>query len=433
MTGHAPSRSCSPQSPRRLVLLGSTGSIGTQTLEALARLGQASPRMVALAAGGGRLELLARQALAWDVPVLAITGGGEELAEHLREALAIAAAQAGRPDPVTTILTGPDAATTAVETAGLGPDDTVVNGITGSVGLLPTLAALRSGARLALANKESLVVGGALVREALTRPGQVVPVDSEHSAIAQALASGRHEKGLTSPVVSGHSEVSRLVLTASGGPFRGRRRESLTGISAAAALKHPTWDMGPVVTVNSSTLINKGLELIEAHLLFDVVPEQIDVVVHPQSVIHSMVEFTDGATIAQASPPDMRLPIALGLTWPERPDLSGLVTPNDWRDPVSWTFEPLDGEAFPAVDLARSAVAASATHPAVLNAANEQAVAAFLGGRIEWLDIVEIDAAVVGEHEGLSAPGLDDVLAVETWARTRADEFIAARNGGTHS
>ena len=433
MTGHAPSRSCSPQSPRRLVLLGSTGSIGTQTLEALARLGQASPRVVALAAGGGRLELLARQALAWDVPVLAITGGGEELAEHLREALAIAAAQAGRPDPVTTILTGPDAATTAVETAGLGPDDTVVNGITGSVGLLPTLAALRSGARLALANKESLVVGGALVREALTRPGQVVPVDSEHSAIAQALASGRHEKGLTSPVVSGHSEVRRLVLTASGGPFRGRSRESLTGISAAAALKHPTWDMGPVVTVNSSTLINKGLELIEAHLLFDVVPEQIDVVVHPQSVIHSMVEFTDGATIAQASPPDMRLPIALGLTWPKRPDLSGLVTPNDWRDPVNWTFEPLDGEAFPAVDLARSAVAASATHPAVLNAANEQAVAAFLGGRIEWLDIVEIDAAVVGEHEGLSAPGLDDVLAVETWARTRADELIAARNGGTHS
>ena len=433
MTGHAPSRSCSPQSPRRLVLLGSTGSIGTQTLEVLARLGQAAPRVAALAAGGGRLELLARQALAWDVPVLAITGGGEEFAEHLREALAIAAAEACRPDPVTTILTGPDAATTAVETAGLGPDDTVVNGITGSVGLLPTLAALRSGARLALANKESLVVGGALVREALTRPGQIVPVDSEHSAIAQALASGRHEKGLTSPVVSGHSEVRRLVLTASGGPFRGRRRESLTGISAAAALKHPTWDMGPVVTVNSSTLINKGLELIEAHLLFDVVPEQIDVVVHPQSVIHSMVEFTDGATIAQASPPDMRLPIALGLTWPERPDLSGLVTPNDWRDPVSWTFEPLDGEAFPAVDLARSAVAASATHPAVLNAANEQAVAAFLGGRIEWLDIVEIDAAVVGEHEGLSAPGLDDVLAVETWARTRADELIAARNGGTHS
>ena len=433
MTGHAPSRSCSPQSPQRLVLLGSTGSIGTQTLEVLARLGQAAPRVAALAASGSRLELLARQAVAWDVPVLAVTGGGEDLAGRLREALATTATAAGRPDPVTTILTGPDAATTAVEAAGLGPDDTVVNGITGSVGLLPTLAALRSGARLALANKESLVVGGALVRQSLTRPGQVVPVDSEHSAIAQALASGRHEKGLTSAVISGRSEVRRLVLTASGGPFRGRSRAELTGISAAAALNHPTWDMGPVVTINSSTLINKGLELIEAHLLFDVPPEQIDVVVHPQSVIRSMVEFTDGATIAQASPPDMRLPIALGLTWPCRPDLSGLVAPNDWREPISWTFEPLDSEAFPAVDLARAAVAASPTHPAVLNAANEQAVAAFLSGGIEWLDIVEIDAAVLGEHEGLASPSLDDVLVVETWARTRADELIAARNGGFHS
>ena len=430
MTSHAAAPSHNPQ---RLVLLGSTGSIGTQTLEVLARLGEHAPRVAALAAGGSRLELLARQAITWEVPVLAVTGGGEDLAGRLRQALRAAAVQAGRPDPVTTILTGPDAATTAVQTAELGAGDTVVNGITGSVGLLPTLAALASGARLALANKESLVVGGALVRQALTRPGQIVPVDSEHSAIAQALASGRHEKGLTSPVTSGRSEVRRLVLTASGGPFRGRSRETLTGISAAAALNHPTWDMGPVVTINSSTLVNKGLELIEAHLLFDVAPEQIDVVIHPQSVIHSMVEFIDGATIAQASPPDMRLPIALGLTWPERPDLSGLVTPNDWREPVSWTFEPLDDAAFPAVDLARSAVAASDTHPAVLNAANEQAVAAFLAGGLEWLDIVEIDAAVVGEHEGLTGPGLDDVLAVETWARARADELIAARNGGTHS
>ena len=430
MTSHAAAPSHNPQ---RLVLLGSTGSIGTQTLEVLSRLGEHAPRVVALAAGGSRLELLARQAITWEVPVLAVTGRGEDLAGRLRQALRAAAAQAGRPDPVTTILTGPDAATTAVQAAELGAGDTVVNGITGSVGLLPTLAALASGARLALANKESLVVGGALVRQALTRPGQIVPVDSEHSAIAQALASGRHEKGLTSPVTSGRSEVRRLVLTASGGPFRGRSRETLTGISAAAALNHPTWDMGPVVTINSSTLVNKGLELIEAHLLFDVAPEQIDVVIHPQSVIHSMVEFIDGATIAQASPPDMRLPIALGLTWPERPDLAGLVAPNDWHEPVAWTFEPLDTEAFPAVDLARSAVAASATHPAVLNAANEQAVAAFLGGGLEWLDIVAIDAAVVGEHEGLSAPGLDDVLAVETWARTRADELIAARNGGTHS
>ena len=351
MTSHAAAPSHNPQ---RLVLLGSTGSIGTQTLEVLSRLGEHAPRVAALAAGGSRLELLARQAITWEVPVLAVTGGGEDLAGRLRQALRAAAAQAGRPDPVTTILTGPDAATTAVQAAELGAGDTVVNGITGSVGLLPTLAALASGARLALANKESLVVGGALVRQALTRPGQIVPVDSEHSAMAQALACGRHEKGLTSPVLSGRSEVRRLVLTASGGPFRGRSRAELTGISAAAALKHPTWDMGPVVTINSSTLINKGLELIEAHLLFDVAPERIDVVVHPQSVIHSMVEFTDGATIAQASPPDMRLPIALGLTWPERPNLSGLVTPNDWREPVSWTFEPLDDADFPAVDLARA-------------------------------------------------------------------------------
>ena len=432
MTSHAPLPSPTPI-PQRLVLLGSTGSIGTQTLEVLSRLGEVAPHVAALAAGGSRLDLLARQAIAWEVPVLAVTGGGEDLSDRLRQALRAAAAQAGRPDPVTTILTGPDAATTAVKVAGLEPHDTVVNGITGSVGLLPTLAALGSGARLALANKESLVVGGALVRQALTRPGQIVPVDSEHSAIAQALACGRHEKGLTSPVVSGRSEVRRLVLTASGGPFRGRSRAELTGISAAAALKHPTWDMGPVVTINSSTLINKGLELIEAHLLFDMAPEQIDVVVHPQSVIHSMVEFTDGATIAQASPPDMRLPIALGLTWPERPDLSGLVTPNDWSEPVSWTFEPLDDAAFPAVGLARSAVAASDTHPAVLNAANEQAVAAFLAGGLEWLDIVEIDAVVVGEHEGLSSPSLEDILAAETWARTRADELIAARNGGADS
>ncbi len=430
MTRHAPPPSYIPQ---RLVLLGSTGSIGTQTLEVLTRLGAAAPQVVALAAGGSRLDLLAHQAITWEVPVLAVTGGGEDLGGRLRQALTAAAAQAGRPDPVTTILTGPDAATTVVEAAGLGTHDTVVNGITGSVGLLPTLAALSSGARLALANKESLVVGGALARQALTRPGQIVPVDSEHSAIAQALASGRHEKGLTSPVVSGRSEVRRLVLTASGGPFRRRSRTELTGISAAAALKHPTWDMGPVVTINSSTLINKGLELIEAHLLFDVAPEQIDVVVHPQSVVHSMVEFTDGATIAQASPPDMRLPIALGLTWPERPNLSGMVTPNDWREPVSWTFEPLDDAAFPAVDLARSAVAASDTHPAVLNAANEQAVAAFLAGGLEWLDIVEIDALVVGEHEGLTSPSLDDLLAVETWARARADELIAVRNGGADS
>lgn len=422
----------------RLVLLGSTGSIGVQTLDVVGRLaagrpeGVSAPRVAALAAGGSRLAELAEQAVRHEVPLLAVSAGAD-VVPRLRAHLAEAAERLGRPDPVRRILTGPDAAADVVEAAGVGWGDTVLNGITGSVGLRPTLAALACGATLALANKESLVVGGALVRRALVRPGQVVPVDSEHSAIAQALRSGVHEKGLTSPVQTGRTEVRRLILTASGGPFRGRGRAELTGVTAEQALAHPTWAMGPVVTVNSSTLINKGLELIEAHLLFDIDPADIVVVVHPQSVIHSMVEFIDGATLAQASPPDMRLPIALGLTWPARADLSGLVAPNTWEEPVSWGFEPLDSQTFPAVDLARSAVAASATHPAVLNAANEQAVGAFLTGRLDWAGIVEVDAAVVAEHTARAddpPPGLDDVLAAEAWARARADEIIAAASGG---
>ena len=422
----------------RLVLLGATGSIGVQTLDVVGRLaagrpeGVSAPRVAALAAGGSRLAELAEQAVRHEVPLLAVSAGAD-VVPRLRAHLAEAAERLGRPDPVRRILTGPDAAADVVEAAAVGPGDTVLNGITGSVGLRPTLAALACGATLALANKESLVVGGALVRRALMRPGQVVPVDSEHSAIAQALRSGVHEKGLTSPVQTGRTEVRRLILTASGGPFRGRGRAELTGVTAEQALAHPTWAMGPVVTVNSSTLINKGLELIEAHLLFDVDPADIVVVVHPQSVIHSMVEFIDGATLAQASPPDMRLPIALGLTWPARADLSGLVAPNTWEEPVSWDFEPLDSQTFPAVDLARSAVAASATHPAVLNAANEQAVGAFLTGRLDWAGIVEVDAAVVAEHTARAddpPPGLDDVLAAEAWARARADEIIAAASGG---
>ena len=422
----------------RLVLLGSTGSIGVQTLDVVGRLaagrteGVSAPRVAALAAGGSRLAELAEQAVRHEVPLLAVSAS-DDAASRLRAHLAEAAERLGRPDPVRRILTGPTAAADVVEAAGVGPGDTVLNGITGSVGLRPTLAALAGGATLALANKESLVVGGALVRRALVRPGQVVPVDSEHSAIAQALRSGVHEKGLTSPAQTGRTEVRRLILTASGGPFRGRSRAELTGVTAAQALAHPTWAMGPVVTVNSSTLINKGLELIEAHLLFDIDPADIVVVVHPQSVIHSMVEFIDGATLAQASPPDMRLPIALGLTWPARADLSGLVTPNTWAAPISWDFEPLDARTFPAVDLARSAVAASATHPAVLNAANEQAVGAFLAGRLDWAGIVEVDAAVLDEHTARAddpPPGLDDVLAAEAWARARADEIIAAAAGG---
>lgn len=411
--------------PNQLIILGSTGSIGTQALDVVRELkasGQSDIQVLGLAAGGSQLELLAKQVVEFSPCAVAVacTSAAAKLPDLLKHY------GAGQRQPQ--IISGPDAAAELVRSLAMGQEGTVLNGITGSVGLAATLATLADGARLALANKESLVVGGALVKQALAYPGQVVPVDSEHSAIAQALLSGRHEKGLTSPVVSGYSEVSRLILTASGGPFRGKKREQLSQVTAAQALAHPTWSMGPVVTVNSSTLVNKGLELIEAHLLFDVDASDIDVAVHPQSIVHSMVEFVDGATIAQASPPDMRLPIALGMTWPQRPRLVGKLTkPTDFTKVSSWDFEPVDNHTFPALQLARHAVSASPTHPAVFNAANEQAVDAFLKGSLKWVDIVDIDIAVVNEHEGVSAPSLDDVLAVDRWARARADELIAAK------
>lgn len=398
--------------PRDVVVLGSTGSVGTQTLEVVAAAGDAY-RVRALSAAGTRLDRLADQAARFAVPVVAVADPAAADALRVRLAHHRAAPE---------VVAGPAA---AAEVAGsLGSDGVVVNGITGSVGLGPTLAALSSGARLALANKESLVVGGPLVRRAQVRPGQVVPVDSEHSAIAQALAGGRHERGMTAPVRTGRTEVRRLVLTASGGPFRGRSRAELTAVTPAQALAHPTWDMGPVVTVNSATLVNKGLELIEAHLLFDVPPEDIVVVVHPQSVVHSMVEFVDGSTLAQASPPDMRLPIALGLTWPERP--RPVVPPCRWDRPAAWTFEPVDEDVFPAVRLAREAVAASATHPAVLNAANEQSVAAFLAGRLPYLRIAGVLEEVLAEHDGAADVSLEGLADVERWARARADALIGS-------
>jgi len=411
--------------PNQLIILGSTGSIGTQALDVVRELkasGQSDIQVLGLAAGGSQLDLLAQQVVEFSPCAVAVacTSAAAKLPDLLKHY------GAGQRQPQ--IISGPDAAAELLRSLAMGQEGTVLNGITGSVGLAATLATLADGARLALANKESLVVGGALVKQALAYPGQVVPVDSEHSAIAQALLSGRHEKGLTSPVVSGYSEVSRLILTASGGPFRGKKREQLSQVTAAQALAHPTWSMGPVVTVNSSTLVNKGLELIEAHLLFDVDASDIDVAVHPQSIVHSMVEFVDGATIAQASPPDMRLPIALGMTWPHRPRLVGKLTkPTDFTKVSSWDFEPVDNQTFPALQLARHAVSASPTHPAVFNAANEQAVDAFLKGALNWVDIVDIDIAVVNEHEGVSAPSLDDVLAVDRWARARADELIAAK------
>jgi 1-deoxy-D-xylulose-5-phosphate reductoisomerase len=394
----------SSSSVRTVALLGSTGSIGTQAVDVISRH-RDRYRVTALSAGGAQPDVLAQQAVDLDVEVVAVSDPAAvaPLREHLARL---------QPDGSRTveILSGPDAASTLAA----GGADVVLNGITGSVGLGPTLAALRSGSTLALANKESLVVGGPLVQAARVRPDQIVPVDSEHSAMAQSLRSGSR------------SEVRRLVLTASGGPFRGWRRDDVKAVSVEQALAHPTWSMGPVVTINSATLVNKGLELIEAHLLFDVPVEDITVVVHPQSVVHSMVEFHDGSTIAQASPPDMRLPIALGLSWPER--LDDVSVPCDWSSPVSWTFEPLDETLFGAVRLARQVAAAGATHPAVFNAANEECVAAFLAGRIGFLEIVETVERVVGEHEATSGTlTLADVLAAEAWARGRAREVLAER------
>lgn len=384
-------------SRRTVTLLGSTGSIGTQAVDVITRNPDRFD-VVGLSAGGGDVALLARQALELGVQAVAVADPRAEA--PLREALA------GRDVEV---LVGPDASTAL---AGRGAD-VVLNGVTGSVGLGPTLAALEAGSTLALANKESLVVGGALVQAARRRPDQIVPVDSEHSAIAQSLRGGARD------------EVRRLVLTASGGPFRGRTADDLKAVTPEQALAHPTWAMGPVVTINSATLMNKGLELIEAHLLFDVPVADITVVVHPQSVVHSMVEFVDGSTIAQASPPDMRLPIALGLSWPDR--VPAVQPPCDWTRAASWTFEPLDEEVFAAVRLAREAVAASATHPAVYNAANEECVAAFLARRIGFLEIVETVERVLGEHTGTPAGDLsvDAVLRAEGWARARAHEVLA--------
>lgn len=358
---------------RSVIILGSTGSIGTQALDVI----RANPNrfeVVGLAVGSNRAELEAQAA----------EFGVENTAVGIDEAVQL--------------VRGVDA-------------DVVLNGITGSVGLGPTIATLQRGSTLALANKESLIVGGDLVTR-LAAPGQIVPVDSEHSAIAQALRSGSHE------------EVRRLVLTASGGPFRGRSRSELAGVTPAEALAHPTWDMGLVVTTNSATLVNKGLEVIEAHLLFDVDYDRIDVVVHPQSIVHSMVEFVDGSTIAQASPPDMRLPISLGLDWPNR--VAAVGRPLDWTTAQQWTFEPLDDAAFPAVRLAKQVGRAGGEYPAVFNAANEQAVAAFHAGRIGFTDIVDTVRAVVDGHEaGAGALTVDSLADAERSARRAADLRIA--------
>jgi 1-deoxy-D-xylulose-5-phosphate reductoisomerase len=396
---------------RDVVLLGSTGSIGTQTIDVV----RANPdlfRITGLSAGGGRVDLLAQQALDLGVETVAVAKASA--AQDLQLAFYAEAQKRGYNKgeyQVPKILAGPDAAT---ELAGQSCD-VVLNGITGSIGLAPTLAALRAGTTLALANKESLIVGGPLVKE-IARPGQIVPVDSEHSALFQAMRAGSYDR------------IRRLVVTASGGPFRGRTRAEMTDVTPAQAAAHPTWDMGPVITINSATLVNKGLEVIEAHLLYDIPFDRIDVVVHPQSIVHSMVEFIDGSTLAQASPPDMRLPIALGLSWPDRvPDAA---PGNDWTKAATWEFFPLDHEAFPAVQLASHAGKLGGTAPAVFNAANEECVDAFVAGNLPFLGIVDTIERVLDEHDvrGGTTLTLEDVLDAEAWARRRAQEII---KGGT--
>ncbi|TYL45986.1 1-deoxy-D-xylulose-5-phosphate reductoisomerase [Nocardioides sp. BGMRC 2183] len=361
---------------RDVVILGSTGSIGTQALD-LVRSNPDRFRVVGLTAGGGNPDLFAAQ-VAEFAP--GFHGLGEEAS--------VEAAQ--------------------VEA------DVVLNGITGAVGLRPTLAALEAGTTLALANKESLVMGGPLVLERAA-PGQIVPVDSEHSALAQCLRGGTSD------------EVRRLVLTASGGPFRGRSRGELASVTPEQAMAHPTWDMGPVITINSATLVNKGLEVIEAHLLFGIPYDRIEVVVHPTSVVHSMVEFVDGSTLVQASLPTMLIPIALGLAWPDRvPDAAPAV---DWTRAETWEFHPLDDDAFPAVALAREAGRRGASAPAVYNAANEVCVAAFRDGALDFSGIVDVVADVVTAHDVPSEEELtlEGVLAADRWARETATTLIQQR------
>ncbi|EEI26832.1 1-deoxy-D-xylulose-5-phosphate reductoisomerase [Corynebacterium glucuronolyticum] len=381
--------------PRAVLILGSTGSIGTQALEVIA----ANPdkfRVVGIAAGGSHTDVLIEQARA-----LGLSPSQVAVARHHE---AVEDALGGE------VITGPDAAEQLVRSV---KADTVLNGLVGSMGLAATLAVLDQGEVLALANKESLVAGGELVMKKAT-PGQIVPVDSEHSAMAQALRSGTH------------GEIRSLVLTASGGPFRGWTREEMWDVTPGQAAKHPTWSMGQMNTLNSATLVNKGLELIEASLLFDVPAEKIEVTVHPQSIVHSAITFVDGATIAQASPPSMKLPISLALNWPDRvPDAQPHL---DFSQKHEWTFEPVDEVNFPAVRLAREVVTRGGTWPAVFNAANEEAAAEFLAGRLKFPQIVDVVESVLGKADDFAGTprDFDDVMATQDAARRCAHDVLGS-------
>jgi len=390
---------------RSVTILGSTGSIGTQALQVIEQQPDAF-RVHGLAAGGTDPTALAVQALATRAQVVAVAQASA--GQDVLLALYAQAQRRGYAEgqfPVPRLLTGSDAA----QELAAEPVDVCLNAMDGSRGLPATLAALRAGSTLALANKESLIAGGELVLDSRQHPGQIVPVDSEHSALAQCLRGGRDR------------EVSRLVLTASGGPFRGKSAAELQEATIEQALAHPTWSMGPMNTLNSATLVNKGLELIEAHLLFGTPYDRIEVVVHPESLVHSMVEFVDGSTLAQLSPPDMRLPIALALAWPDR--VPGAAPSLDWTAAQTLTFEPLDERVFRAVAVAREAGSRGGVVPCAYNAANEQAVAAFLAGQIGFLGIVETVSRVVEETPD-TATSLASVGETELWARRRAQEMV---------
>lgn len=374
---------------RDIVILGSTGSIGVQALEVVASHPQ-DFRVVGLAAGSRNISKLADQAKKFDVPIIATTGTGDELKNSLSGV---------------EVIDGQNSASTIAAIS----CDVVLNGITGSIGLGPTLAALEAGNQVALANKESLVAGGDLViahgRE------RIIPVDSEHSALFQALHSGKIE------------EVSRMILTASGGPFRDRM--DLENVTVEEALNHPTWSMGPMVTINSATMVNKGLEIIEAHYLFGIPYHRLEAVIHPQAIVHSMVEFQDGSVIAQASPPDMKGPIAYALNYPNR--LNEVMPIIDWRSKQSWNFEPIDEIRFPSIELARRCGALGGSVTAMFNAANEVAVEAFLKKLIPFTAIVKTVETVISRLAS-SAPDrvrdISDVTAIENDARRVAQEAL---------
>jgi 1-deoxy-D-xylulose-5-phosphate reductoisomerase len=374
---------------RDIVILGSTGSIGVQALEVIAE-NPTKFRVVGLSAGSNNLERLTEQVKKFSVPIVGTTGDGSLLRSALHGV---------------EVIDGPNS---SLQIAALSCD-VVLNGITGSIGLGPTLAALEVGNTVALANKESLVAGGDLVMA--HGRDRIIPVDSEHSALFQAMSAGKL------------SDVEKIILTASGGPFR--NREDLSTVSLADALDHPTWSMGPVVTINSATLVNKGLEIIEAHYLFGLPYSKIEAVIHPQSVVHSMVEFKDGSTIAQASPPNMKGPIAYAIAYPDR--VAHATNPIDWKSSHTWTFEPIDTDRFPAVELAKRCGALGGAVAAMYNAANEVAVAAFMKDQIQFTAIVDIIEQTVTKLGGQAISvvrDLNDVSAIENDARRVAHEAL---------